>query len=207
MSNTDERRAELEAVAQEVHACTRCPLHQSRTNAVPGSGPVTAEIMFIGEGPGFYEDQQGLPFVGASGKFLDELLQGVGLERRNVYITNVVKCRPPGNRDPRPDEIEACAGYLDRQIALIDPKMIITLGRFSMAKWFPNGRITQIHGQARKIGGRLYMPMFHPAAALRNPKLRPEVEADFSKIPELLKEMANLRDDAPPDQAQQLSLF
>ena len=202
-----ERQARLDAIAAEVHACTRCPLHQSRSKAVPGSGSATAEIMLIGEGPGFYEDQQGLPFVGASGKYLDDLLGSIGLDRRDVFITNVVKCRPPGNRDPLAPEIEACADYLDRQIDLINPKLVVTLGRFSMAKWFPNAKITQIHGQARKIGGRLYMHMYHPAAGLRNPRLQPEIEADFRKIPALLAEMEQMRDDSPPESAQQLSLF
>ena len=207
MTTDPERQAQLDAIAAEVNVCVKCPLHKARTKAVPGSGPVTAPIMFIGEGPGFHEDQQGLPFVGASGKYLDDLLQGIGLNRTEVYITNVVKCRPPGNRDPRPDEIDTCADYLDRQIALINPKIIITLGRFSMAKWFPNAQISKIHGQPKKIGGRVYLPMYHPAAALRNPKLLAEVEADFKKIPDILKEMATLRDDSPPPAAQQLSLF
>ncbi len=207
MPTVEERQAELDAIAAEVNACVKCPLHKVRTKAVPGSGPVTAKIMFIGEGPGFYEDQQGLPFVGASGKYLDELLASIGMDRRKVFITNVVKCRPPGNRDPQPSEIDTCADYLDRQIEIINPRMIITLGRYSMAKWFPNGKITQIHGQAKKFGGRLVMPMFHPAAVLRTPNLRPSMEADFKKIPELLTEAENLGDEPPPEQAQQLSLF
>jgi DNA polymerase len=208
MTTVEERQAQLDALAAEVRACTQCPLHTGRTNAVPGAGPVVAEIMFIGEGPGFNEDQQGLPFVGASGKLLDELLQKIGLSRREVFIANVIKCRPPGNRDPRVPEIEACAPYLDRQIEIINPKMVVTLGRFSMAKWFPKtAKITQIHGQAKKIGGRLVMPMFHPAAALRNPGLRPDLEADFMKMPALINKMDQMRDEEPPEEATQLSLF
>jgi uracil-DNA glycosylase family 4 len=207
MTTVEERQAQLDAIAAEVSACTTCPLHLGRTRAVPGDGPVTAEIMFIGEGPGFHEDQQGLPFVGASGNYLDELLQSIGLHRSQVFIANVIKCRPPGNRDPRSGEIEACTAYLDRQLEIINPKMVVTLGRFSMAKWFPRGKITRIHGQARKIDGRLYVPMFHPAAALRNPKLRDDVEADFKRIPELLARLDEMRDDSPPEPAKQLSLF
>ncbi|HQE19731.1 MAG TPA: uracil-DNA glycosylase, partial [Aggregatilineales bacterium] len=156
----------LEQIAAEVAVCTRCPLHRGRTKAVPGEGSPNADIMFIGEGPGYHEDRQGRPFVGASGSFLTEMLEGIGLRREDVFIANVVKCRPPGNRDPEPHEIQACSAYLDRQIALIDPKVIVTLGRFSMAKWFPTARISRIHGQARKINGRLIVPFFHPAAAL-----------------------------------------
>jgi uracil-DNA glycosylase family 4 len=156
----------LEQVAREVSGCTRCPLSQSRTNAVPGEGAPRAEIMFIGEGPGFHEDQSGRPFVGAAGNFLTELLTKIGLDRESVYITNVVKCRPPGNRDPEPQEMQACSDYLERQIELIDPKVIVTLGRFSMARWFPSARISRIHGQARQMGRRLIVPFYHPAAAL-----------------------------------------
>ncbi len=199
--------SELEAIAEEVCQCTLCPLHKGRTHAVPGSGPATAEIMFIGEGPGANEDRQGLPFVGASGNLLDAMLQKIHLDRDKVFITNVVKCRPPGNRDPRKPEIEACKPYLERQIEALDPKMIITLGRFSMARWFPDGKITKIHGQAKKMDGRLIMPMFHPAAALRNPRLRPEVEADFQKIPDLIAKMDSMRDEEPPQEATQLSMF
>src|SRR5690606_32505436 len=156
----------LEQIAAEVAVCTRCPLHRGRTKAVPGEGSPNADIMFIGEGPGYHEDRQGRPFVGASGSFLTEMLEGIGLRREDVFMANVVRCRPPGNRDPEPHEIQACSVYLDRQIALIDPKVIVTLGRFSMAKWFPTARISRIHGQARKVNGRLIVPFFHPAAAL-----------------------------------------
>jgi uracil-DNA glycosylase family 4 len=163
--------------------------------------------MFIGEAPGFHEDRQGRPFVGAAGSFLDELLEMIAMHREGVYICNVLKCRPPQNRDPQPDEVEACRAYLDRQIDLIRPKMVVTLGRFSMARWFPGARISRIHGQPRKLGGRLYYPMYHPAAALHQPSLRSTVGEDMRRIPELLAEMGELRDEGPSQQAQQLSLF
>lgn len=198
----------LAQVASEVMVCTRCVLHKSRTKAVPGEGPENAQIMFIGEGPGFHEDKQGRPFVGASGQFLEELLASIGMKRQDVFITNVVKCRPPANRDPEAEEIEACRTYLDRQIALINPKIIITLGRHSMARWFPNAKITAIHGQPRKIDGRLIIPMFHPAAALHQPSLRKTVEDDFRKLPEILAGFERMDDsESPPPEAQQLGLF
>jgi DNA polymerase len=164
--------------------------------------------MFVGEGPGFHEDKQGRPFVGAAGQFLEELLASIGLKREQVFIANVVKCRPPGNRDPLPDEIEACRPYLDRQIELINPRVIVTLGRYSMARWFPNAKISAIHGQPRKIEGRLIVPMYHPAAALHQPSLRRDVEADFRKLPEILAQFEKLQDtEPPPPEAEQLSLF
>ena len=202
----------LSEVAQEVRACTKCPLHLARRKAVPGEGPANAEIMFIGEAPGFHEDVQGRPFVGAAGQFLDELLQGIGLKREEVYITNVVKCRPPGNRDPEPEELTACAPYLDRQIQAIRPKVIVTLGRFSMAKFVPNAKISQIHGQPFKVHGQLVVPMYHPAAALHQPSLRRVVEADFAQLPELIRRAAEIPEttlEEPPEKQQpkQLSLF
>jgi uracil-DNA glycosylase family 4 len=197
----------LEKIVAEIRACEACALHFSRARTVPGEGPEDAQIMFIGEGPGFHEDQQGRPFVGAAGKFLEELLAMIGLSREDVYITNVVKCRPPGNRDPRQDEIDACQHYLDRQIALIRPKIIVTLGRFSMARYFPNAKISQIHGQARKIDGVLYYPMYHPAAALHQGSLRPRVEEDMAKIPDLIDRIDEFADCKPPEQAKQLGLF
>ncbi len=203
----------LEKVAAEVKACTKCPLHRSRTHAVPGDGSPHAQIMFIGEGPGFHEDQSGLPFVGAAGNFLNELLINIGLKREDVFITNVVKCRPPGNRDPLPEEIEACRGYLDRQIELINPKVIVTLGRYSMARWFPSARISHIHGKPRQFGKRLVVPFYHPAAALHQPSLHRTVVEDFAKLPEFV---ARVLAEHPADQGdgedsgeelQQLSLF
>lgn len=203
----EERQARLKAIAEEIAACKKCPLHKARTRTVPGSGPANADIMFIGEAPGFHEDQQGLPFVGASGKYLDELLATIGLKRKDVFIANVVKCRPPRNRDPLRPELEACADYLDRQIEVINPKIIITLGRFSMARYFPDGRISQIHGKPKRMGGRIYYPMYHPAAVLRNPGLRPEMEADMKRVPELIKEAETGTLPEEPPSYTQTSLF
>jgi len=202
----------LELVAEEVAHCQKCPLHHSRKNAVPGAGPVSAEIMFIGEGPGFHENEQGLPFVGAAGRFLEELLAGIGLQRSEVFITNVVKCRPPGNRDPQAEELSACDPYLERQIEAINPKVIVTLGRFSMAKFLGNVKISQVHGQPRSVSGRLVVPMFHPAAALHQASLRPVIEADFAHLPELIKqaddkEQTPKEDQGDDNQPKQLSLF
>lgn len=173
----------LDQVAAEVRVCQQCQLSVSRKNAVPGEGLATTEVMFIGEGPGFYENEQGRPFVGPAGNFLNELLQRAGLQREKVYITNVVKCRPPGNRDPLPEELEACSQFLDRQIAAINPLVIVTLGRYSMAKFMPNVRISDVHGQSRWVGGRLIVAMFHPAAALHQPSLKNSVLEDFSRLP------------------------
>jgi uracil-DNA glycosylase len=177
----------LKQVAAEAAVCTKCNLHYSRKKAVPGEGPADAQIMFIGEGPGFYENEQGRPFVGAAGKFLDELLEGIGMSRQQVFISNVVKCRPPGNRDPLPDELQACSDYLERQIQAINPKVIVTLGRYSMARFMPYARISEIHGQVYQVKGRTIVPMYHPAAALHQPSLRASVEADFSKLPKLIE--------------------
>lgn len=209
--NLDQRRAALNSIATEIRQCTQCQLHSARTNAVPGAGHVDAHIMFIGEAPGFHEDQQGLPFVGASGKYLDQLLASIGLSREQVFITNVVKCRPPGNRDPLPDEIDTCMpAYLKRQADLIQPKIICTLGRFSMALFFPpTARISKIHGQPKRANGKIYYPLFHPAAVLRNPNLRPVMQDDFKRILTLLEEIKQAGgtiDDEPPP-PRQLSLF
>jgi uracil-DNA glycosylase family 4 len=197
----------LTELCEEIASCQRCALSQSRKNPVPGEGPDDADIVFIGEGPGFHEDQQGRPFVGAAGHFLEELLEGIGLRREDVYICNVIKCRPPGNRDPLPEEIEACKPYLDRQIEIISPRMIVTLGRFSMERYFPGAKISQIHGQARKIGGIIYYPMYHPAAALHQPRWRQLVQDDIAKIPELLARADGIAEVEPPQDAEQLSLF
>ena len=199
--------SELERLAEEVAQCTKCLLHRGRTHAVPGEGPDDATIMFVGEAPGFHEDQQGRPFVGAAGQFLEELLASIGLTRDDVYITNVIKCRPPGNRDPLPDEIRACAPFLDRQIEMIGPTVLVTLGRFSMARAFPSGRISHIHGEARKIGGVVYYPMYHPAAALHRPSLRSTVEEDMRRIPMVIERAAQMAESQPPPQAEQLELF
>lgn len=180
---------ELGKLAKQIVVCTRCELHRSRKNAVPGEGPTHAEIMFIGEGPGAREDELGRPFVGASGKFLDQLLEQAGVTRADVWITNVVKCRPPGNRDPLPNEIETCtSSYLQHQIEIVNPSIIVTLGRHSMGLFFKGAKITQIHGQMRKVNDRFVIAMYHPAAALHQMSLKPAIMADFAKLPELLKE-------------------
>lgn len=176
----------LEDLEQQVRNCTDCPLHGSRANAVPGEGPANAEILFIGEGPGFHEDRQGRPFVGPAGNFLEELLQSIGMSRDQVYIANMVKCRPPNNRDPAPGEISACSKYLDRQIELINPLLIVTLGRFSMARFLPGQSISRARGRLRPVGGRHIFPIMHPAAGLRRQEMRTAIEQDFSKVPGLL---------------------
>jgi len=200
--------SELAHLCEEITACQNCILSQGRTNAVPGEGPEDAEIMFIGEGPGFHEDRQGRPFVGAAGNYLNELLGKIDLGRQNVYITNVVKCRPPGNRDPQQAEIEACRPYLDRQIELIRPRLIVTLGRFSMQRYFPGASISRIHGQAKRVGNVIYYPMFHPAAALHQPRWRTLLDEDILKIPGLLAKLDDIEEAEPEiTQAEQLSLF
>ena len=205
----------LALIAKETSACTKCDLQHSRKNAVPGAGPQNAEIMFVGEGPGFHENEQGLPFVGPAGKFLNELLEKVGLPRNEVFITNVVKCRPPNNRDPLAEELAACDGFLERQIAAINPKVIVTLGRFSMQKYLPNAKISQAHGQAVRIKGRLVVPFYHPAAALHQPSLRSAVEADFARLPEWIEKAGDVPEyveeqshkDDDEQKPEQLSLF
>jgi uracil-DNA glycosylase family 4 len=209
--------AMLAQVAKEVAVCTNCGLHASRKKAVPGEGPARAEIMFIGEGPGFHENEQGRPFVGAAGQFLDQLLAQAGVTRGDVYITNVVKCRPPGNRDPLPDELTACDFHLQRQIEAINPSIIVTLGRFSMSKFMPGAKISAVHGQMRKIGERYVIAMFHPAAALHQASLKPALLADFARLPELLKEAraglgkgmpeAKKTPETPKQEPTQLNLF
>jgi uracil-DNA glycosylase family 4 len=169
----------LEEIAAEVKVCTACDLYKGTKNAVPGAGNPHAEVMLIGEAPGFNEDRQGLPFVGAAGQFLDELLGEVGLRRSDVFIANVVKHRPPDNRDPLPEEIKACSGYLTRQIAAINPKVIVTLGRYSMARFFDDARISKIHGQIKLVDGRVIVAMYHPAAALHQQTLRQTLIDDF----------------------------
>jgi uracil-DNA glycosylase len=204
-------QAELQQLDAVIRQCPLCDLSTTRTKAVPGDGPADAELMFVGEGPGFHEDRQGRPFVGAAGQFLDQMLASIGLERRQVFVTNVVKCRPPNNRDPLPAEISACAPYLDKQIALIDPLVIVTLGRHSMARFFPGQKISGIHGTARVVDGRTVVALYHPAAALHQQSLRATLEEDFRKLPRFIDE-AKTRSgqkeqpggENPP---QQLSLF
>ncbi|MBI1277262.1 MAG: uracil-DNA glycosylase [Anaerolineaceae bacterium] len=219
---TQDRAAVLAEIAAQVRACKACRLWEGTTNGVPGAGDPNAEIMFIGEGPGFNEDKKGLPFVGRSGNYLEKMLKLINLNRNQVFIANVVKHRPPDNRDPLPDEMAACKPYLDRQIEVIDPLVIVTLGRFSMARYFPNGKITQIHGKPKYEDGRAYYPLFHPAAVLRNPTLEPQMEADFKKILDVIAEVKtqrgasakpdkpdtnNNKNEPPPGPPKQLSLF
>ena len=203
---------EVEQLYDEVRGCQRCTLARTRTLAVPGEGPLDAEVMFIGEAPGVNEDRQGRPFVGQAGAFLEELLGEAGLTRPEVYICNVLKCRPPGNRDPLPTEIEACSDYLSAQIRLIDPLLIVTLGRYSMSRFFPNQAISRIHGRPREANGRILVPMYHPAAALHQQRLRGVIIDDFRTLPELLERARAARADGveaaeeePP--AQQMKLF
>jgi uracil-DNA glycosylase family 4 len=179
--------SDLGDVHRQVAVCKLCDLWVSRTQTVPGAGDPEARVMFVGEGPGFHEDRQGLPFVGAAGRLLDQLLASIGLDRSEVFITNVVKCRPPNNRDPEPIEIETCFPYLQRQLDLIDPEIVVTLGRYSMARFLGAGQsITRIHGQVRRVGGRMVLPLFHPAAALRQERYRACLEQDFLLLPKLL---------------------
>jgi uracil-DNA glycosylase family 4 len=199
--------SELEKIAAEIRECTACLLHRGRTNAVPGEGPEDAQIVFIGEAPGFHEDQQGRPFVGAAGRFLEELLTGIGLTREQVYIANVIKCRPPANRDPLSEEIAACSSFLERQLAAIRPRLVVTLGRFSMTRYFPKARISQIHGQPRRFDNLVCLPMYHPAAALHQPSLRRVIEEDFRRIPKVLERAEQIAEYEPPPQAEQLRLF
>ena len=179
----------LETLAEQISVCTKCDLYKGRTKAVPGEGPTHAEIMFIGEGPGANEDKQGRPFVGAAGKFLDQLLAQADVTRADVWITNIVKCRPPGNRDPQMIEIETCtSNYLENQIKIVNPSIIVTLGRHSMSRFFPDAKITQIHGQMQKVGKRFIIPMFHPAAALHQDRFKPMLLEDFARQPAQLEE-------------------
>jgi uracil-DNA glycosylase family 4 len=216
---------ELATVATEVRACRQCPLHRGRTNAVPGEGNPLSDVLLVGEGPGAREDATGRPFVGPAGQLLDELLRSLGWAREDVFIANVVKCRPPGNRDPEPEEIGACAGYLDRQEAALDPAVIVTLGRFSLGRYLPGARISAVHGQLRRSGGRFIFPMYHPAAALHQASLRETLFADIRGLPAALlaarqaleeERMASVPEPSPepepalvaaPDGSEQLTLF
>ena len=178
----------LESLHAQVLACQDCALHEGRTHAVPGEGSHSADLMFVGEGPGYHEDRQGRPFVGAAGQFLNELLVSIGLQREDVFITNMVKCRPPGNRDPFPSEMETCSKYLEAQIAAIAPKIIVPLGRHALARWFPNESIGKVRARPRQVDGITIFPLYHPAAALHNGSLRATIEQDFAKLGELLKQ-------------------
>jgi uracil-DNA glycosylase len=205
----------LDAYAAEIAGCTRCRLSEGRTQVVFGNGNPSADLMFVGEAPGFHEDKQGFPFVGQAGKLLDQLLEGIGLSRDMVFVANVLKCRPPGNRDPMPDEIESCEPHLFRQVELIEPKLVATLGNF--ATKLLSGKqlgITRVHGQEQEVtlGGRrvLLYPIYHPAAALYTPKMLAVLQEDFSRIPELIGRVAEPEPEPAPliaEPAVQLGLF
>jgi DNA polymerase len=201
----EERRAALDAIASEVRVCERCRLSQQRTLAVPGEGDPDTEVVFVGEGPGQNEDRQGRPFVGAAGELLERLLALVGWRREEVYITNVVKCRPPGNRDPEPDEIAACRPYLERQLQVLDPALVVTLGRHSLQTFMPGERISHVHGTARPVdpatGARAAIgyAMYHPAAALRQASLVSTMQRDMAAIPATLVEAREARSARDPD--------
>ena len=216
----------LSAVAAEVSGCTRCPLHVGRKLTVPGEGNPLSDVLLVGEGPGAREDATGRPFVGPAGQLLDELLHSIGWAREHVFIANVVKCRPPGNRDPEPDEVSACRPYLDRQEAALDPAVIVTLGRHSLRRYLPDARIGEVHGRLRRSGGRFVFPMYHPAAALHQASLRETLFGDMRGLPAALlaarqaieaerteSVQAILPDPVPPaptaetDDAEQMTLF
>lgn len=205
----------LEALAKEICQCQRCGLYKNASRAVPGEGNPQADIMFIGEGPGFNEDQTGRPFCGAAGKFLTQLITSIGLKREDVYITNIVKHRPPDNRDPLPAEIEACKPWLDQQLEIIKPKVIVTLGRYSMARFFPGVTISSIHGQFQKCGKYTCFAMYHPAAALHQGNLRAIIQSDILKLPKILEDIKkreqptpiSIATKPPPQEARQLNLF
>ncbi|HSI20324.1 MAG TPA: uracil-DNA glycosylase [Verrucomicrobiae bacterium] len=183
--------AALHDLALQISSCTLCRLCEGRTHAVPGTGNPHAEVVFIGEGPGKKEDEQGIPFCGASGKFLDELLASIGMNRDDVFITNIVKCRPPGNRDPLPDEKATCAPtYLDNQLTLINPKLIVTLGRHALGHFVPDLKISEVHGQPKRYKDRVYLALYHPAVALYNGGMRQTLLEDFQNIPKTLKALS-----------------
>jgi len=195
----------LAELYREIENCQDCALARSRIKVVPGEGAEDADLFFIGEAPGWHEDQQGRPFVGPAGQFLEKLLASIGLRREQVYISNVIKCRPPQNRDPLPAEIEVCRKWLDRQIELIRPRIIVTLGRYSLARYFPHESISKVHGKARKMGDVIYYPMYHPAAALHQGNLSNIIEADMLKIPEILAQAEGVRE--VDSESRQLNLF
>ncbi len=201
--------SQLSRINEDIVRCQDCELHRQRQRAVPGEGSESAAIMFVGEAPGWHEDQQGRPFVGPAGQFLDELLRSIGLKREDVYIANVIKCRPPQNRDPLPSELKACRKWLERQIEIIDPKIIVTLGRFSLAQFLPDDAISKMHGRAKTKGGRTYFAMYHPAAALHQGSLRKVIMEDMQRIPEVLKSESAVEEvvGKGEPQPEQLSMF
>ncbi len=201
---------QLQQLHGQVRGCTRCGLHATRTQAVPGSGPCSAAIMIVGEAPGFNEDMKGLPFVGQAGKLLDTLLQNIGLLREEVYVTNVLKCRPPQNRDPMPNEAEACAPYLGRQLELVQPEVVLLLGRHALERVLPgHGPISRVHGTRIEKDGVTYVPVYHPAAALHNPLLVADLQKDFDNAKKYVDEVRRSRPPAPPgaEEPEQLLLL
>jgi DNA polymerase len=194
---------------KEIALCRKCEIARNRTKVVPGEGAENADIMFIGEAPGFHEDQQGRPFVGPAGQFLEELLASINLTRQKVYIANVIKCRPPNNRDPLPIEISNCQTWLERQVQLISPRIIVTLGRYSMAKYFPGKSISKIHGTSQSRDGITYFAMYHPAAALHQGNLRSDIIKDMQKLPGLLAQVKQIaiKETVSQPEPQQLSMF
>ncbi len=207
--------AELAQIASEVRTCTRCPLHRGRSHAVPGEGNVLSDVLLVGEGPGAREDATGRPFVGAAGQVLSDLLTSIGWSRKDVFIANVVKCRPPGNRDPEPEEKAACGAYLVRQERALDPAVIVTLGRHSLGRYLPDARISAVHGSLRRSGGRFIFPMYHPAAALHQASLRETLFADIRGLPAALLAARQALDaerqasvtESQPDHSRQLTIF
>ena len=214
----------LAAIAAEIHDCTRCPLAARRTTTVPGEGNPLSDVLLVGEGPGAREDATGRPFVGPAGQLLGELLRSIGWEREDVFITNVVKCRPPGNRDPEPGEITACGRYLDRQEAALDPAVVVTLGRHSLQRYLPGARIGAVHGSLRRAAGRHVFPMYHPAAALHQASLRETLFRDIRGLPAALLDARRALEEerlasvpeavqpveplaAPPERTEQMTLF
>lgn len=204
MSDYTKDNEQLEEIASAVAQCERCPLAQTRTNTVPGYGDAAADIVFIGEGPGKNEDLQGVPFCGAAGRVLDELLDSINLKRENIFITNVVKCRPPKNRDPLQEEVDACFGFLRQQLAVIQPKIIVNLGRHSMDRFLPNCKISEDHGKPKRrtienLGTFVFYPIYHPAAALYNPQLKEVLLEDIKRLPKIIEAIQqqdkNTRDD------------
>ena len=203
----------LEEIDARVRACTDCPLSEGRTHAVPGEGATDSRVIFIGEAPGYQEDQQGRPFVGPAGRLLDELLNTIGLKREDVFIANMIKCRPPNNRDPLPTEVAACTKYLDRQIELLRPDLIVTLGRYAMNKYFPKESIGRVRGKVRTKDGHRILPLLHPAAALHQANLRESIVQDFRVIPQAIEEAKQTPAGPPPPNSpatpsdRQLSMF
>ena len=214
----------LQAIAEEIRGCTRCPLARARTQTVPGEGNPISDVLLVGEGPGAREDATGRPFVGPAGKLLEDLLASIGWERRDVFIANIVKCRPPGNRDPEPEEVAACRPFLERQEGALDPALIVTLGRHSLQRYLPGARISSVHGQLRRQGGRHVFPMYHPAAALHQSSLRETLFRDVRGLPAALlaarealeaERLASVRSlaavpspaESPGDDAEQMTLF